>query len=142
MKHTTRDPSPAEQEAAFAAEYEQRNAGLNGRHTEKAPRKRYARRPGPPKYFRGLLPGSGRACLLEAASQLSGPFGKPFGLSALVLTAWRHFPELFGLPGAEKEHPSDNKVRCLLFGSKGLIARRLIEKCEGGLMRVAGGKEC
>ncbi len=135
MKHT-KDLSPAEQEAAFAAEYEARNGTLNGRHKEKAPRKRYARRPGPPKYFRGILPTSGRGRLLDAARCLP----ERFGLSALVLMAWWTFPELFGLPGAEGTHPSDNRVRCLLFGGKGLIARGLIEKCEGGLYRVAGVK--
>ncbi len=129
----TRDPSPAEQEAAFAAEYEARNGTLNGRHKEKAPRKHYARRPGPPGYFRGILPTSGRGRLLEAAQALQ----RDFGLSSLVLTAWMMFPEVFGLPGVERQHPSDNKVRYLLYGSKGLIARGLIEKCEGGLYRVA-----
>ncbi len=133
MKHPTKDPTPAEQEQAFAAEWAARNASLNGRHEEKAPRKRYARRPGPPKHFRGILPTSGRGRLLEAARTFPGPFG----LTALVFTAWAMFPLQFGLPGLEMKHPSDNKVRYLLYGGKGLIARGLISKCEGGLMRVA-----
>ncbi len=133
MKHPTKDPTQAEQERFFLETWERENAGLNGRHTEKAPRKRYARRPGPPKYFRGILPTSGRGRLLEAARTWDGPFN----LSTLVLTAWEMFPDDFGLPGAEKQYPSDNKVRYLLYGSKGLIARGLIVKCEGGLMRVA-----
>lgn len=129
----TRDPSQAEQLAAFAAEYEAKNGSLNGRHEEKGPRKRYARRPGPPKHFRGILPTSGRGRLLEAARCLP----ERFSLTVLVLMAWAHFPKLFGLKGAEELHPSDNKVRYLLYGGKGLIARGLISKCEGGLMRVA-----
>ncbi len=131
MKYT-KDPTPAEQEQAFATEWAARNASLNGRHKEKAPRKRYARRPGPPKHFRGILPTSGRGRLLEAARCLP----ERFSLTVLVLMAWAHFPKLFGLKGAEELHPSDNKVRYLLYGGKGLIARGLIEKCEGGLYRV------
>ncbi len=138
MLRPTRDPSPAEQEAAFAAEYEARNGTLNGRHTEKAPRKRYARRPGPPKYFRGILPTSGRGLLLKSARGFPGAFST----SELAVAAWMLHPKMFGMKGYEEDYPSDNKVRYLLYGKKGLIARRLIEKCEGGLMRVAGGKEC
>ncbi len=131
MKHT-KDPTQAEQERFFLETWERENAGLNGRHTEKAPRKRYARRPGPPKYFRAISPTSGRGRLLEAARTFPGPFGE----TALVLAAWALDPLLFGLRGLEGEYPSDRRVTCLLYGGKGLIARGLIEKCEGGLMRV------
>ncbi len=139
MKHNQAEPSEDEQRAAFAAEWAARNGPLNGRHKEKAPRKRYARRPGPPGYFRGILPTSGRGRLLEAARALQDrqTIQKAFGLSALVLTAWEMFPADFGLPGVERQHPSDNAVRCLLYGQRGLICRGLIEKLGDGLMRVA-----
>ncbi len=132
-RSSTRDPSPAEQEAAFAAEYEQRNASLNGRHTEKAPRKRYARRPGPPRYFRGILPGSGRGRLLEVARGL----GSTFYEWELMREAWHRWPDTFGVAGVSSAYPSDKKVSSAISGKRGLVARGLFQRLPDGRLRVA-----
>ncbi len=76
-------------------------------------------------------PRTAAAKLLDAARRIPGSFT----LTRLVLVAWEFYPDTFGLEGCP-EHPSDNKVRTLLYGAKGLLRRGLIVS-EGKRFRVA-----
>ena len=60
-------------------------------------------------------PPSASEILLEAARGLK----QPFSLSRLVLACWQANQEIFGLPGYEKDHPSEARVRNALYGPRG-----------------------
>lgn len=127
-----KDLTPAEQEAAFRAEWERQNANLDGRHEDAVARS--AQDPvGRTLKRSGLSPEGTAGRLYRAAYSFQGDFG----LSALVLMAWTRWPIMFGLPGMENKHPSDNRVKAVLYGQRGLIARGLLTKTPDGLLRVA-----
>jgi len=57
--------------------------------------------------------------------------GGPFTLADLTVTVWMMEPALFGLDGYA-HHPSDAKVRAVLYGRRGLIAQGWITKTSDG----------
>ena len=75
-----------------------------------------------------LKPGSALKALLLAAQQ----FRRPFTLTELVVVAWRERPRMFGLAGAEESYPCSHRVRCCLYGPRGLIRRGLVRALDGG----------
>lgn len=86
----------------------------------------------PPRYLTKIYATSAIATLLKVAKSLSSPFT----LTQLVIAAWQHTPSSFGLPEDEERYPSDNRVRVLLFGRRGLISRGLLRKVENGMYEV------
>lgn len=65
--------------------------------------------------------------VLVAALTLEERGESPFTASALVVEAWRQFPDKFGIDGMP-EHPSDNRVICQLSGHRGLVACGYLER--------------
>jgi hypothetical protein len=46
----------------------------------------------------------------------------------LAITAWGIDPEGFGIAGHDRRHPCTNKVRAMLVGQRGLVARGFLVK--------------
>lgn len=61
------------------------------------------------------------AMILEVARKMPDVFT----LSELVVCCWRADPLRFSLPGFT-QFPGEHRVRCALFGSRGLISRGLL----------------
>ncbi len=77
--------------------------------------------------------------VLKAAAGLTSPFG----LAALVLASWRSDKVRFGLKGCESVHPSEAAVRACLWGTKGLLTRKLLAKLGKDRYEVTqAGKDC
>jgi hypothetical protein len=75
-------------------------------------------------------PGTQAELVLAAAATLEPGFSK----AALVVAAWRAWPQLFGLKGFH--FPDANKVLSYLYGKRGLLARGLVTR-QGLGFRVA-----
>ena len=54
----------------------------------------------------------------------------------LVVAAWRECPQRFGLRGYEAVYPDSNRVLYNLMGSRGLVARGLLERVAGRRYRL------
>lgn len=72
----------------------------------------------------------------EAVMRAARTFPGPFGLSALVVAAWKLSPKLLGLPGCEEHFPSDRRVYATLAGKRGLVRRGFIDARLDGLYEV------
>lgn len=94
--------------------------------------------------------------LLISALDLGGPERSSFTAEELVVSAWQHFPESFGLRGILDDdgiplHPDSNRVFAEIMGSKPLRKNGLLDKVgdkryqltEAGLQRarVIAGKK-
>ena len=71
--------------------------------------------------------------ILLAALDLGGANRESFTAEELVVAAWRHFPEAFGLRGILDDggvplHPDSNRVFAEIMGSKPLRKNGLLEK--------------
>jgi hypothetical protein len=66
--------------------------------------------------------------ILLAAENLDKQGKSPFSAAALIIAAWRQFPETFGLRGYVDQHPDANKVLSSIMGEKGLARRGLLLK--------------
>jgi hypothetical protein len=66
--------------------------------------------------------------ILLAASQLEERGQSPFTAEALIVDAWRKYPQTFGLKGFEDQHPDSNKVLASIMGEKGLARRGWLVK--------------
>ena len=62
---------------------------------------------------------------------------QPFTLNDISVAVWRACPEFFGMKGYA--YPDNHKVHYILYGSRGLIARGIIERVHEGLFRIADG---
>jgi hypothetical protein len=62
---------------------------------------------------------------------------QPFTLNDISVAVWRACPDFFGMKGYP--YPDNHKVHYILYGSRGLIARGVIERVREGLFRVATG---
>src|SRR5215470_7549390 len=62
---------------------------------------------------------------------------QPFTLNDISVAVWRACPEFFGMKGYP--YPDNHKVHYILYGSRGLIARGIIERVQEGLFRIADG---
>ena len=60
---------------------------------------------------------------------------QPFMLNDLSVACWQHDPAFFGMKGYP-HHPDNHKIHSFLYGKRGLIARRLIDRVSEGLFRV------
>jgi hypothetical protein len=62
---------------------------------------------------------------------------QPFTLNDISVAVWRACPDFFGMKGYP--YPDNHKVHYILYGSRGLIARGVIERVHEGLFRIAAG---
>src|SRR5690349_7059431 len=62
---------------------------------------------------------------------------QPFTLNDVSVAVWQACPEFFGMRGYP--YPDNHKVHYILYGSRGLIARGIIERVHEGLFRIADG---
>jgi hypothetical protein len=64
-----------------------------------------------------------------------------FTVPALVVAAWKRWPECFGLSGWNAHYPDSNRVVVNLYGKRGLIRRGLlIGNGTGRFMLTAAGR--
>jgi hypothetical protein len=56
---------------------------------------------------------------------------QPFTLNDISVAVWKACPEFFGMKGYP--YPDNHKVHFILYGSRGLIAKGLVERVQQGL---------
>jgi hypothetical protein len=83
--------------------------------------------------YRELL-ATGKAAVVLAVART---VRQPFMLNDLSVACWQHDPAFFGMKGYP-HHPDNHKIHSFLYGKRGLIARRLIERVSEGVFRVPG----
>lgn len=59
---------------------------------------------------------------------------QPFTLNDISVAVWRSCPEFFGMKGYP--YPDNHRVHYILYGSRGLIAKGIIQRVHQGLFRV------
>jgi hypothetical protein len=64
---------------------------------------------------------------------------QPFTLNDVSVAVWKACPETFGMKGYP--YPDNHKVHYILYGSRGLIARGLVERVSEGLFQVEDSPE-
>src|SRR5581483_1709435 len=64
---------------------------------------------------------------------------QPFTLNDISVAVWRASPDFFGMKGYP--YPDNHKVHYILYGSRGLIAKGIIQRVREGLFRVSDGAE-
>ena len=85
--------------------------------------------------------------LLLAALALEEAGHRPFSAEDLVVAAWRHYPDVFGLAGYSDEHgrlmyPNSNRVFAEIMGSKPIRKRGLLVKVGDKMYELTeSGKE-
>ena len=62
---------------------------------------------------------------------------QPFTLNDISVAVWKVCPEFFGMKGYP--YPDNHKVHYILYGSRGLIARGILQRVRQGLFRIAEG---
>src|SRR5947209_3943685 len=82
------------------------------------------------KYRELLATGKGPVVLAVARS-----LRQPFTLNDLSVACWRRDPAFFGMKGYQ-QYPDNHKIHSFLYGKRGLIARRLLDRVSEGLFRV------
>jgi hypothetical protein len=65
--------------------------------------------------------------LLLAAEKLQRT-SKAFSAEDLVVTAWRMYPDTFGLSGYANQHPDSNRILTKIMGSEGLRGKGWLRK--------------
>jgi hypothetical protein len=75
---------------------------------------------------------TGKAAVVLAVAQT---VKQPFMLNDLSVACWRHDPDFFGMKGYP-QFPDNHKIHSFLYGKRGLIARRLIDRIDEGLFQV------
>lgn len=65
----------------------------------------------------------------EAVMSAAVSLPQPFSLAELAEAAWKLKPELFSIPGS-RQWPSDNTLKTLLYGQKGLLKAGLLQKSQ------------
>ncbi len=68
--------------------------------------------------------------LLRAARSIP----QPFTLNDISVAVWRACPEFFGMRGYP--YPDNHKVHYILYGTRGLIAKGILERVSEGLFRL------
>ena len=59
---------------------------------------------------------------------------QPFTLNDISVAVWKACPEFFGMRGYP--YPDNHKVHYILYGTRGLIAKGIIERIHQGLFRI------
>ncbi len=73
--------------------------------------------------------------LLRAARSIP----QPFTLNDISVAVWRACPEFFGMRGYP--YPDNHKVHYILYGTRGLIAKGILERVSEGLFRLPNDVE-
>jgi hypothetical protein len=64
---------------------------------------------------------------------------QPFTLNDVSVAVWQAHPEIFGMKGYP--YPDNHKVHYILYGTRGLIAKGIIQRVRQGIFRVADGAD-
>ena len=64
---------------------------------------------------------------------------QPFTLNDISVAVWRACPGFFGMRGYP--YPDNHKVHYILYGTRGLIAKGIIQRVRQGIFRVAEGPD-
>lgn len=75
------------------------------------------------------------------ALQAAATYECPFKLEQLTITAWRMFPERFGLRGYLDQFPDNNRISSCIHGVRGLVALGYLEKTPAGYIVTQAGLE-
>jgi hypothetical protein len=59
---------------------------------------------------------------------------QPFTLNDISVAVWKACPEFFGMRGYP--YPDNHKVHYILYGTRGLIAKGIIQRVRQGLFRL------
>lgn len=59
---------------------------------------------------------------------------QPFTLNDISVAVWKVCPEFFGMRG--HPYPDNHKVHYILYGTRGLIAKGIIQRVRQGLFRI------
>src|SRR6202043_3956319 len=59
---------------------------------------------------------------------------QPFTLNDISVAVWKDCPDFFGMKGYP--YPDNHKVHYILYGDRGLIAKKMIQRVSQGLFRV------
>jgi hypothetical protein len=59
---------------------------------------------------------------------------QPFTLNDISVAVWRVCPEFFGMRGYP--YPDNHKVHYILYGTRGLIAKGILQRVREGLFRI------
>jgi hypothetical protein len=105
---------------------EQREESELQKEDERADRDRSRRRT-----FRRLRASGHWLTLLRVARSIP----QPFTLNDISVAVWKVCPEFFGMKGYP--YPDNHRVHYILYGSRGLIAKGMIQRVHEGLFRVA-----
>lgn len=62
---------------------------------------------------------------------------QPFTLNDISVAVWKACPEFFGMRGYA--YPDNHKVHYILYGTRGLIAKGIIQRVRQGLFRIPDG---
>ncbi|MGH7169286.1 MAG: hypothetical protein ACRELF_12645 [Gemmataceae bacterium] len=108
----------AEQESASNTEEEKECA-------ERADRERSRR-----QTFKKLRASGHWLTLLRVARSIP----QPFTLNDISVAVWKVCPEFFGMRGYP--YPDNHKVHYILYGTRGLIAKGIIQRVRQGLFRI------
>lgn len=94
-------------------------------HAERADRERSRR-----KTFKKLRASGHWLTLLRVARSIP----QPFTLNDISVAVWKVCPEFFGMKGYP--YPDNHKVHYILYGTRGLIAKGIIQRVRQGLFRI------
>jgi hypothetical protein len=108
----------AEQESTANTEEERERA-------ERADRERSRR-----QTFKKLRASGHWLTLLRVARSIP----QPFTLNDISVAVWKVCPEFFGMRGYP--YPDNHKVHYILYGTRGLIAKGIIQRVRQGLFRI------
>ncbi len=111
----------AEGESTLSPEEEQERA-------ERADRERSRR-----ETFKKLRASGHWLTLLRVARSIP----QPFTLNDISVAVWKACPEFFGMRGYP--YPDNHKVHYILYGTRGLIAKGIIQRVRQGLFRIPDG---
>jgi hypothetical protein len=75
---------------------------------------------------------TGKAAVVVAVART---IKQPFMLNDLSVACWQHDPGFFGMKGYP-HFPDNHKIHSFLYGKRGLIARRLIDRISEGVFQV------
>jgi hypothetical protein len=62
---------------------------------------------------------------------------QPFTLNDISVAVWKAYPEFFGMKGYL--YPDNHKVHYILYGTRGLIAKGIVERVSQGIFRIPDG---
>jgi hypothetical protein len=69
--------------------------------------------------------------------QVARTIPQPFTLNDISVAVWKARPDVFGMRGYP--HPDNHKVHYILYGSRGLIAKGILQRVREGLFCLPDG---